>query len=115
MSLTPNKKLVENEVIFRQRNDAMRDQVKQLLQSEARDMPLEFYCECSNEDCHERIRLEPSEYSNAHANRRSFITLPGHETIEIEKVTERNAGYNVVEKHDQPSYDTDMKLNKTDL
>ena len=115
VSETPNHKLVENEVIFAQRNVDLKQRISHLLQDMAGDVPLLFFCECSNEDCMERITLDPNEYDAIHKNPRRFIIMPGHDVADVERVAETRATFVVVEKHEVPSNVTDGKLNPTDL
>lgn len=115
MSNTPADKLVENEVIFQRLNEALKANVESVLHNRASDEPLDFFCECSDEDCLERIRLEPSEFSQIHRSKRHFFVIPGHETGEIERIVERHEGYDIVSKRLEPPTYTDMKLNPTDL
>jgi hypothetical protein len=57
-----------------------------------------FICECSLDGCVEHIEVDASAYELVRAHPARFLTRPGHEIAEIEKVTERNDEYQVVEK-----------------
>lgn len=102
MTEPSKRRLIENEVLFRERNTA----VKEFIQDETRhdDGSLEFYCECSSTDCVSRIKITPSEYGGAHRSNRHFIALRGHELPEIEKVVTRKSGYNILEKYRNPDH-----------
>jgi len=67
-----------------------------------KDMLLHFCCECSDENCHERIILRLSEYQEIHHNRSRFILLTNHETVALENVTAKRLKYSVVEKFETP-------------
>jgi hypothetical protein len=78
------------------------------------DKPIDFYCECSDENCRERITQKPSVYLNIRKNSSQFIILPGHNVPEVERIVKSTDEYMVVEKYITPpsSYD---KLNKTKI
>jgi hypothetical protein len=125
MSQTPaEKRMTENEVIFRRYNESVKkglDELKNIAteenhaaQYQMEDAPLYFYCECSDENCVERIKLKPSLYNSIHTNRSKFIIVPGHESESIELVTNKMPGYVVVEKNVKPS-ESVSKLQKTDI
>ncbi len=65
-------------------------------------MTLHFYCECSNEDCHERIALPLSKYKEIHSDRSRFIVMPEHEVPSIENVVSKKTKYSVVDKFVTP-------------
>jgi hypothetical protein len=104
--------MAENEVVFRQYNERVRQNfdeiVKEAKQSGQEylipedDTPLHFYCECSDENCRNRIQMKPSLYNEIHQNRSRFIILNGHETNKIEQIVKKEDGYSVVEKYVKP-------------
>lgn len=103
------RRQIENEMIFRRINEKVGDDLValdamhiddgniDLISSE--DTPLRFKCECSDENCSERITLELSEYQEIHADRSVFIVQPGHQVRSIEKVIKQLPTYNIVKKH----------------
>ncbi len=104
------KRRAENEVVFRQRNEAIKKLAKDVLITVYKaDLPLQFICECSSEDCHEAIEMSAKEYEEARKNNRQFVIKPGHEHLDIEQVVHHD-DYTVVEKFEQPP-PTDGKLN----
>lgn len=122
------RRLAENQVIFRRRNEKVAkglESLKQAAKSEGHDTiaqnieqnmnePLHFYCECSDDNCHKRIVLKPSEYTQLHQNKSQFIILPGHEVPSIERVRQTSPNYVVVEKYQVPPPAGD-ELNPTDV
>lgn len=97
------RRLIENEVIFKEHNKEILAVVKQLAVKDRIDeQTLQFYCECSNEFCIETIALPPKTYESLHSSLRQFIVKPGHETDEIEKVIETSPEYSVIEKFEVP-------------
>jgi hypothetical protein len=107
------KNRAENELIFKKRNDSIKNRVKELQSSyaETADIPLQFMCECANEDCTEPITMTVAEYEVARLNNREFIIKPGHEQTDIEKVVHHD-GFVIVEKFEVPHL-SDGTLNKT--
>ncbi len=105
----------ENEVVFRQANErVMKDlaALKEAAEAEGHealvrdiDIPLHFHCECSDENCHQRIVLKPSEYKAVRQNSSQFVLIPGHEVPKIERVVLDEPDHIVVEKFVTPPTD----------
>lgn len=116
MQETPSeRRLAENEVIFRKLNEqvhsgyeetnrlAREDNQPEFIVSHQRDdRPLHFYCECSDEKCAKRIRMNVHEYQRIHESRDRFIIVAGHDVAHIEKIIEKNDDYWVVQKNTVP-------------
>lgn len=124
ISAHTKRQMAENEVVFREYNERIQkgfDELAQLAHEEGRsdlvfedDLPLQFYCECSDEDCRKRLLLKPSEYAQIHDKRTRFIVVKGHQTDAIEQVVAQTTGYAVVQKTvDIP--DTATDLNATSI
>lgn len=99
------RRLVENELMFRSANRKVQKQVKQDHPRKYREDPtkLRFYCECSNLNCRDRIKLTVAEYESAAKGHKEFIVAPGHETVAVEKVVREFATFTVVEKYMDPA------------
>ncbi len=110
-SLSREKRLIENEVIFRDVNEHVKDFLEEEGDSKNRRSP--FYCECSKPNCLERINLTLKEYGELHKNNKQFVILTGHEFLEVEDVVKKYDHYQIVEKHFQPpkAENIDMALN----
>jgi hypothetical protein len=118
------RRQAENEVIFRGINEKVSTElvaIKDTAEEEGLsdlvpeiDLPVLFYCECSDENCRLRISLKPSIYAELHKNRSQFIVLPGHEVPTIEKIIYKNENYLVVEKNIVPPK-SDGNLNPTTI
>lgn len=78
------------------------------------DLPLQFYCECSGENCTQRNQLGSDQYDQIHRHRDRFGVATGHETGVIEKVIHTESGYSIVEKFDTPPEDV-AKLQPTNV
>lgn len=98
------RRLVENEMLFRSTNREVQRRVKK--DRPKADGPdgtkLHFYCECSRFYCRDRIKLTVDEYEAATDNEKQFIVLPGHENTSVEKIIRSGEGYVVVEKNIDP-------------
>ena len=123
MSKSLESKAAENEAIFRDSNQKIAkgfSELKGMAQEEGHldwvldmDQPVDFYCECSDENCRKRITQKPSDYLNIRKNSSQFILLPGHNIPEIERVVESADNYIVVEKYKTPPRNYG-KLNRTE-
>lgn len=112
------KRIAENELFFRQPNKKvyegfreLREVAKELNHKELlkeADPPINFYCECSDENCKKRIRIKPSQYGALHKNDSQFLILPGHSVPVIERTIKSAKNYKVVEKFIKPK----GKINK---
>jgi hypothetical protein len=83
--------------LFREINE----RVKQLNEGFSMVLPVgEWICECADDTCVERIELSAAEYEAVRSNGKRFLVAPGdqHVFLDVEKVTERNDHYWVVEK-----------------
>lgn len=96
MSKHSDRRLKENEIIFREANQNIREYIEEEVGQP--DSLVPFYCECSKITCRQRINITPNEYKAAHRNERHFIVIPDHEDDRIEKVIRKTADYSVVEK-----------------
>lgn len=112
--------MAENEVVFRRRNEHIQERFEELKKIAVEDgqeqfvrdidVPLQFFCECSDENCRQRIPVKPDVYNELHAYRDRFIVVPGHETKQIERIIRTEPEYYVVEKFQMPSGSADTLL-----
>jgi hypothetical protein len=58
----------------------------------------EFFCECADPGCTERITLTATDYEWVRASGTRFMLARGHVATEIEHVVEREGDHVVVEK-----------------
>lgn len=117
------RRMAENEVVFREYNERVLKGFEELTEiakedgQEAyvanNDHPLFFYCECSDENCRQRVQLKPSRYATIHKQRDRFIILCGHETRSIEQIISTEADFCIVEKFITPLRKV-TKLQKTE-
>lgn len=107
MSISERRQ-IENEMIFRRSNEKVVAVIEELDSMHVEqgnpdlvtedDLALHFNCECSDENCTERIILALDEYQQIHADRKSFIVKPGHEVTAIEEVVRTENNFSVVRK-----------------
>lgn len=106
------RRMIDNEVVFRTYNEQVEtgfEKLKAIANEDNQneevfetDTPLQFYCECSDEDCRKRVTLEPSRYVQIHKKRNRFVIVRGHETKEIERVVSEEDGFCIIEKDAMP-------------
>ncbi len=118
------RRQVENEVVFRQANERVQkelDGLEKMAEAEGYaslpdtdDISLHFYCECSDENCQERIVMKLTLYNEFHNNRKQFLISPDHETLGVESVVLKDSNYTIVEKFATPPETAD-KLQHTDI
>lgn len=116
---------IQNEAFFRQLNEKLQagfdrtnklanetKQFEYLIQMGPNDPPLYFFCECSDENCTDRVPINLHQYKKIHKNRKRFVIMPEHHVEDIEKVIRREADYFIVEKKRTPP-EKPTKLNST--
>lgn len=109
------RRLAENEVVFRQLNEQVQKGIEQTNQLATEHKqpeykikdgpdapPLQFYCECSDENCSKRIKINLHEYRQIHKVRNHFMLVPGHEVLAVERLIREAPKFNVVEKYRTP-------------
>jgi hypothetical protein len=93
---TFRERVARNEALFRQVNERVRD-VSQVFAT-LDPSPVDFICECGNEECTEPIALSLGEYEAVRADPAHFFVVPDHVIPEVERVVESHASYVVVRK-----------------
>lgn len=89
------QRVVENENLFRQVNERIRD-----LESAAeRSKRIDFICECGDASCMRVVSLTAADYERIRSSSLQFVVLPGHELPDVEIVVERHHDHLVVRKH----------------
>lgn len=91
------ERTARNEALLREVNERIHD-VGERLQVLPDDGQLDFRCECGRPDCDEFVSMTASEYRRVRSDNDRFVVVPGHESLEIERVVERSEGYVVVDK-----------------
>lgn len=86
------RRLIRSQILFREINERLRETVGSY------DGPLEFLCECSNDDCTETLGLDLDAYERIRANGNLFLVADGHEMLEVDRVVDQGQGYLLVEK-----------------
>jgi hypothetical protein len=89
------RRVGENETIFRDVNERLRD----VSQAVGGDDELDLFCECGDASCVVRLTMPLDEYEQMRANPARFVITPGHEMPAVESVVDSKEGYRIVEKH----------------
>jgi hypothetical protein len=84
-----------NEALFRRVNERV-EEVNKAFESILGDA--DFFCECADLECMEKIRMQLAEYEALRANSTHFAVKPGHVLPDEERILEDRVGYVVVEK-----------------
>lgn len=118
------RRQIENEMIFRRANEKVGDDLESLDAAHIENndthliwddkVVLEFFCECSDEDCDKRIPLRLSVYNKIHKNRDKFIVKLKHQVKDIEKVISSEEDYSVVLKNNSTAEPGEI-LNNTSI
>jgi hypothetical protein len=88
-----SQRLARNQVIFREVNERLRE-----LADGVPDGKADYLCECSDVHCADKIELRLPEYESVRARPKSFFIVPGHQRLEVERVTDELETYMIVEK-----------------
>ena len=86
------QRLVRSQILFREVNERVRETVG------AFGGPIDFLCECSQEDCTESVVLDMEEYERIRSHSNLFVVVTGHERLEVDRVVDQGNGYVLVEK-----------------
>jgi uncharacterized protein (DUF1499 family) len=89
-------RLAQNEDFFREVNE----KISEKAESHGVDShPYEFFCECSDAACVERVLLTLLEYAHIRAEPTRFVVKKNHVIPEIEDVVDTVPDHMVIEKH----------------
>jgi hypothetical protein len=89
------ERIEKNERLFREVNERIREVGERF----ADGLTLfDFFCECADFECIERLTLTLRDYESVRAHPARFVVLPGHELPDAERVVDRKDGFVVVEK-----------------
>jgi hypothetical protein len=105
------RRWAENQTIFKQVNE---EAAAYFRRDSSEEKSLQFYCECADENCRQRIALTPSEYLSLHRSNKQFILIPGHQLDVMETVLLEETDYVLTEKYESPPKGT-KSLNRTTL
>ena len=86
------QRLAKSHILFREVNERLREVVAPT------GVPLDFLCECSNQDCTETVGLEVEEYEWIRSHPNLFLVASGHEQLEFDRVVDQGHGYVLIEK-----------------
>ena len=103
------RRLAENEAYFREQNEQVErelEMIRQIAMEEGKlgrlpnhdKTTFHFYCECSDENCRQRIAITLDSYVAIHKNRHRFMIVPGHQVDAIEHIVKKESDYWVIEK-----------------
>lgn len=91
--MNQNERRATTEALFRDVNERIAESAERF---DADDT--EFVCECADPNCTERVPATLVEYEEVRADPATFLTVPGHEQGDIERVISKRSRLQVVEK-----------------
>lgn len=89
-------RLAKNEDFFREVNERINEKAESQNSDSHR---YEFFCECSDVSCMERVLMTLREYGHIRAEPTRFVVKTNHVIREIEHVIETVPDHMVIEKH----------------
>ena len=84
-----------NEALFRRVNERVED-INRAFEPILGET--DFFCECADIECMEKIRMSLSDYDALRQESTHFAVKPGHEDPATERALEERVGYVIVEK-----------------
>ncbi|MDL2362798.1 MAG: hypothetical protein QFB86_00250 [Patescibacteria group bacterium] len=117
---------IENEMLYRRMNEKVGDDLgaldaayiesNEMFLIRDEDLLINFKCECSDENCSQRIPMKLEEYQSIHSQRSTFVVKVDHQVEPIEDVIKREDGYSVVRKINKtPAPAQGSPLNETNI
>ena len=88
-----DERIAETEALFRVVNEQIAETAERFEVGSA-----DFYCECDDVTCHERVEVPLEDYEEVRSDSTHFIVRPGHENERVERVVAQRARYAVVDK-----------------
>lgn len=89
-------RIARNEALFRQVNERVKDVTDAFADLDR--SPVDFVCECGNQDCTQPVSLTLAEYEQVRSVPTHFVVVPDHVIRAVEVVVRSGEGYAVVEK-----------------
>ena len=87
-------RMARTEALFRNVNERIAESAARFYSDST-----EFVCECSDQECTDRVEATLAEYEEVRSHSTRFLLTPGHEDTRIEQVVERRGTrHAVVEK-----------------
>jgi hypothetical protein len=87
------ERIAEIESLFRDVNEQIAETAERFDVESA-----DFYCECDDPACHERVEVPLTDYEEVRTEATHFIVRPGHENDRFERVVARRGPFAVVNK-----------------
>ena len=83
---------MKTQFVFREVNERVRETIGSF------GGPIDFLCECSQEDCTDSVELDMAEYERIRSHANLFVVVTGHDLLEVYRVVDQGNGYVLVEK-----------------
>jgi hypothetical protein len=96
------KRIAENEALFRQVNERASELNEQWDEHGALGSQFSILCECADAGCVASISLKRGEYEALRAHGARFAVLSGHQLPDVERVVGTHEAFLVIEKVGSP-------------
>lgn len=95
-----SRRQINTELATRATNRRLRKVIREHTPSEEQDgLKLDFYCECSDPSCEERLALTLEQFEALHDQQSHFVIAKGHQSPSVEKVVKTKHNLQVVDKY----------------
>jgi hypothetical protein len=88
-----DERIAETEALFRDVNEQIAETAERFDVS-----AVDFYCECSDVGCHDRLEVPLEDYEEVRSESTHFIVSPGHEDERVERVLAQRGRFAVIDK-----------------
>jgi hypothetical protein len=100
------QRIAETEALFRDVNERIADMTEGI-----KTETVEFYCECADPTCLERLEVPLGEYERVRRRgATSFLLVHGHEEPSLERIVEARDAFSIVEKVEKTVADIVSRL-----
>jgi hypothetical protein len=93
--MSTESRKAQNEVWFRELNERLEARA---MERAGNEIQFEMICECSREECTERIRVTYGTYEHVRQHPTYFILAAGHRDPSVERLLSVHHGYEIVAK-----------------
>jgi hypothetical protein len=91
----PDRRLRENQDLFRTANDRFEERIEEYSRGGG---SAPFLCECADERCFGSVDLTLAQYREIRLRQDGYVILPGHPTVDGERVVEDKGDFQIVVK-----------------
>jgi len=98
MDVDEQRRIANNEIVFRNHNEAISDAVEEFRGDPDSDDTHGVMCECALPECEESLELTMAQYQEGRSEPEWFLVKPGHVIAGIEHKVHDRAAYWIIAK-----------------